>query len=268
MESLALGFDFSNFARNQTLAEKKIVPQFLKTGTTICAAIYDEGVVLGADTRATMGHIVGVKDEPKVHHITDNIYACGAGTAADNDHVTNLIGSKLRLYKMNTQLQPRVDQAVQLLQNHLFRYGGNIGAYLIVAGVDFNGPQIYNVNADGAVSKCKFTANGSGCYAAITVLETGWKRGMSVDECKELVAKAVDAGIHNDLGSGSSVNLCVINKECKAEFFYHYHDTIPRPFNIPHQIKIDPSDIVGEPTVVSRFATETPIEILDETPSN
>ena len=42
---------------------------------------------MGADTRSTGGSIVGDKNCEKIHYVAPNIRACGAGTAADNDHV-------------------------------------------------------------------------------------------------------------------------------------------------------------------------------------
>lgn len=47
-----------------------------------------DGVVLGADTRSTSGSTVADKNCSKIHYIAPNIYACGAGTAADLEHVT------------------------------------------------------------------------------------------------------------------------------------------------------------------------------------
>ncbi len=50
--------------------------------------IYKDGVVIGADTRATAGEIVADKNCMKIHYLAPNIYCCGAGTAADCDKVT------------------------------------------------------------------------------------------------------------------------------------------------------------------------------------
>ena len=47
-----------------------------------------DGVCLAADTRATGGSIVGDKNCEKIHPLAPNIFCCGAGTAADCDHVT------------------------------------------------------------------------------------------------------------------------------------------------------------------------------------
>jgi 20S proteasome subunit beta 2 len=43
---------------------------------------------LGADTRATEGPIVADKNCEKIHYIADNIWCCGAGTAADTENTT------------------------------------------------------------------------------------------------------------------------------------------------------------------------------------
>ncbi|KAL5483220.1 PUP1_2 [Sanghuangporus weigelae] len=53
------GFDFLNYARNSIL-EKKGVPlsKVTRTGIDIVGCIFKDGVVLGADTRATEGDIV------------------------------------------------------------------------------------------------------------------------------------------------------------------------------------------------------------------
>ena len=44
--------------------------------------------MLAADTRATMGTIVGDKNCEKIHYISPNIFCCGAGTAADTEFTT------------------------------------------------------------------------------------------------------------------------------------------------------------------------------------
>ena len=50
--------------------------------------LHQDGVILGADTRATEGPIVADKNCEKIHYMAPNIYCCGAGTAADTEAVT------------------------------------------------------------------------------------------------------------------------------------------------------------------------------------
>jgi 20S proteasome subunit beta 2 len=56
------GFDFSNYNRNAALHARGVpLPKATSTGTTIVGCIYDNGVVIAADTRATSGPIVADK---------------------------------------------------------------------------------------------------------------------------------------------------------------------------------------------------------------
>lgn len=55
------------------------MPKFHSTGTTIAGVVYEDGVVLGADTRSTSGNIVANKCSEKIHFLQPNMYCCGAG---------------------------------------------------------------------------------------------------------------------------------------------------------------------------------------------
>ena len=108
-----------------------------------------------------------------------------------------------------------------MLKQHLFRYQGHIGAYLVVAGVDPTGVGLYTVHAHGSTDKLPYVTMGSGSLAAMSVFETQWKQGMTRDEAVKLASDAIQAGIFNDLGSGSNVDVCVITGE-KAQLMRNY----------------------------------------------
>lgn len=48
-------------------------PKAIKTGTTIVGITYKDGVILGADTRATEGPIVADKNCEKIHYLAKNM---------------------------------------------------------------------------------------------------------------------------------------------------------------------------------------------------
>merc|ERR1712168_1111049 len=143
----AVGFQFDNVKRNSFLHDKAGValPRAQKTGTTICGAVFDGGVVVGADTRATNGDIVADKNCQKIHPLAPNMVCCGAGTAADCDKTTDMIGSQLQLLRLNSDRQQKVATANHLFKQMLFRYQGHIGAYLILGGVDFHGSHLFTI---------------------------------------------------------------------------------------------------------------------------
>ena len=118
------------------------MPPTKKTGTTIVGLTFKDGVVLGADTRATGGAEVAEKNCEKIHYIAPNIYCCGAGTAADTERITELISSQLELLRMDTHAPSRVITACTLLKRRLFSYQGYISAALVLGGTDINGPHV------------------------------------------------------------------------------------------------------------------------------
>lgn len=84
-------------------------------------SIKQDGVIIGADTRATAGPIVSDKNIQKINYMAPNIYCCGAGTAADTHKITALISSNLELLRLTTGRQSRVIAAETMLKQRLFR---------------------------------------------------------------------------------------------------------------------------------------------------
>lgn len=233
------GFDFSNYNRNAALHAQGVpLPKATSTGTTIVGCIFDGGVVIAADTRATVGPIVAdkvclksellspnpfsktprltyisYKNCEKLHYIAPQIWCAGAGTAADTEFTTAIISSNLELHALSTGRKPRVVTCMTMLKQHLFRYQGHIGAYLVVAGVDPTGVGLFTVHAHGSTDKLPYVTMGSGSMAAMATFETRWKQNMTRQEAIDLASEAIQAGIFNDLGSGSNVDVCIITAD-------------------------------------------------------
>ncbi|KAI0512225.1 hypothetical protein KFK09_012863 [Dendrobium nobile] len=174
------GFSFDLCRRNDMLVKKGIqLPGFRKTGTTIVGLIFEDGVILGADTRATEGPIVADKNCEKIHYMAPNIYCCGAGTAADTEAVTDMVSSQLQLHRYATGRESRVITALTLLKSHLFSYQGYVSAALVLGGVDVTGPHLHTVYPHGSTDTLPFATMGSGSLAAMSVFESKYKEGLS-----------------------------------------------------------------------------------------
>ncbi|AJU02361.1 BCN_G0050330.mRNA.1.CDS.1 [Saccharomyces cerevisiae] len=217
------GLSFDNYQRNNFLAENSHTqPKATSTGTTIVGVKFNNGVVIAADTRSTQGPIVADKNCAKLHRISPKIWCAGAGTAADTEAVTQLIGSNIELHSLYTSREPRVVSALQMLKQHLFKYQGHIGAYLIVAGVDPTGSHLFSIHAHGSTDVGYYLSLGSGSLAAMAVLESHWKQDLTKEEAIKLASDAIQAGIWNDLGSGSNVDVCVMEIGKDAEYLRNY----------------------------------------------
>ncbi|KAK2984970.1 hypothetical protein RJ640_003704 [Escallonia rubra] len=222
------GFSFDLCRRNEMLLNKGLKPS---TGNEfnfwkIPSYCTWDGVILGADTRATEGPIVADKNCEKIHYMAPNIYCCGAGTAADTEAVTDTISSQLKLHRYHTARESRVVTALTLLKSHLFRYQGHVSAALVLGGVDVTGPHLHTIYPHGSTDSLPFATMGSGSLAAMAVFESKYHEGLSRDEGVKLVCEAICSGIFNDLGSGSNVDICVITKGQKE---YLRNHLLPNP---------------------------------------
>ncbi|KAL9188179.1 hypothetical protein ACHAXT_006557 [Thalassiosira profunda] len=105
------------------------------------------------------------------------------------------------------------------LRTQLTKAHGNLGVNLLAGGYDpaTKRATLAAVHPHGSIDVVTNAALGSGGLAATGVLEARYPRigggGCSVEEGMRLAVDAVRAGVDNDLGSGSQVDVCVIGEE-------------------------------------------------------
>ena len=85
------------------------------------------GVMLGADTRATEGPIVADPNCLKIHKLAANIYACGAGTAADCDAITCTLCRCFAVFCIPPIGILHPTDPVRFIRTELTRINGSIG---------------------------------------------------------------------------------------------------------------------------------------------
>lgn len=189
-----------------------------KTGTTTVALVCKEGIVLAADKRVTSGYLIAYKKFEKIARITDNIAVTMAGTVSDIQLLTKLIRAELQLKKIRTGRECTVKEATNLLASLVYQNIRKLSlipgiSHFIVGGVDNSGLYAYDVGADGSVTECDdYTSSGSGSVMAYGVLETLYKKDISVDEGVKLAAKAINAAVQRDIASGNGINIISITK--------------------------------------------------------
>merc|ERR1739841_238179 len=74
---------------------------------------------------------------------------------------------------------------------------------------------------------------GSGSLSAMAILESEYRDDLTHEEGKALVAKAIRAGIFNDLGSGGNVDVAVITKD-GCQHFRNFEKPNERKFRAAH----------------------------------
>jgi proteasome beta subunit len=86
-----------------------------------------------------------------------------------------------------------------------------------VGGLDDEGPSLYVLDVLGSLIPDKYAAVGSGTEIAVGVLEEGYKEGLSVEEAKPLVTRAIKSAISRDAMSGDGIDFLIITKDGVAE---------------------------------------------------
>jgi proteasome beta subunit len=187
-------------------------------GATTIGVVCADGVILASEKRVTYGYLVVSKGVKKVFKITDQIGAACAGLVGDMQILTREVEAQANLFSMDVGRRISVRSAAKLMANILFnrRYAPLI-TQTIVGGLDEEGPSLYVLDVLGSLIPDKYAVVGSGTEIAIGVLEEGYKEGLSIEEAKALVTRAIKSAISRDAMSGDGIDFLVITKEGVAE---------------------------------------------------
>jgi 20S proteasome alpha/beta subunit len=77
------GYESANHNANATTEYPGMKVDEVSTGTTIMAIPIHGGVILGADTRVTTGIYIVNRVSDKIAQISEHIFICRSGSAAD-----------------------------------------------------------------------------------------------------------------------------------------------------------------------------------------
>lgn len=183
-------------------------------GATTIGVVCKDGVILASERRLSYGSFVMSKSAKKVFKITDNIGAACAGLVGDMQVLMREASVYATLYSYQRERNPSVKTTAKVIGNLLFqrRFVPYI-TQTIIGGVDEDGPSIYILDLMGSVIKDKHASVGTGAEIATGVLENEYKDGISIEEGKEIVNRALKAALARDSASGDGVDVLVITKE-------------------------------------------------------
>ena len=187
-------------------------------GTTTVGIVCRDGVVLAADMRASLGNMVLSDSVTKVFQIDDHLALAGAGSVGDILSLVRLLRAEAKLYRAKAGREMSVRALATLTSNilHGNRFMPYFGWFLI-AGYDSK-PALYSIDMAGGITEDKFTAAGSGMEFAFSILEEGFKEGMSLEEGIKLALRAMKAATRRDVFTGGGVLLVSVTKDGYKEY--------------------------------------------------
>lgn len=185
----------------------------VSTGTTIMAVEYDGGVVIGADSRTSSGSYVANRVTDKLTKITDRVYCCRSGSAADTQAIADYVKLYLDMHQNEIGERTTVKTAAGIFKQMCYGNKDNLSAGIICAGWDkYNGGSVYNIPLGGMLQRQPFTIGGSGSSYIYGFCDANYKKGMTREECEDFVAKAVSLAVSRDNASGGVIRLAAIHE--------------------------------------------------------
>ena len=193
--------------------------QSFKKGTTTLGLVCKDGVIMAADKRATMGHLIGHKDTKKLFKISDNMGLTIAGLVGDAQMLSRWLSAEVSLFELKRDQDMTIKAASILLSNIMNgRKHMPFWVQLLVGGVDRNGSHVYSIDAAGGAIPDKFNTTGSGSPFVYGVLEDHFKENMSLKDGATLAVRAMNAAMKRDSASGDGISLCTIDSNGYRNF--------------------------------------------------
>jgi len=205
--------------------------QFMK-GTTTLAFKFDGGVVVSVDSRATQGPFIASQSVKKIIEINPFLLGTMAGGAADCQFWERDLGRQCRLFELRNKERISVAAASKLLANTMYSYRGyGLSMGTMVTGWDKTGPQLYYVDNDATRIKGDLFSVGSGSTYAYGVLDSYYRKDLTIPEAIELGKRAILHATHRDAYSGGINNVYLVQETGwqkiwstdTHEMFYEYY---------------------------------------------
>lgn len=181
-------------------------------GATAIGISYSEGIILAAEKRVSYGNFVVNKNTKKTFPVTEYVGAACAGMIADMQVLVRQVTALAKIRKLETKRVVATNSIAKLMSVIMFeRRFFPLLTQVVVGGIQER-PQIYTLDPLGSVLPDDYAAVGSGAEMALGVMDAEYTQGMSEDNARNLVIKAIKSSILRDSSSGDGIDLLTITK--------------------------------------------------------
>jgi len=203
--------------------DEEIAKHVLKTGTLTIGIVCKDGIVVAADRRQSYaGNSGGVSylagAAKKILEVTDRMIATTAGTASDTRKVLEILRAEFKLKELRTKEKITVPEAASFLANMVY---GNIRTpsmipsitHFILSGYDEKGLYLYDISPDGYIQQSDtYVATGSGIMQAHPILDSEYKKNMTLDEGVAMTTKCIKAATAREPSVGAGMDIYTVKK--------------------------------------------------------
>ena len=135
--------------------------------------------------------------------------AC-AGMVADMQVLVRQVTALSRIRKLEIRRDVATNSIAKLMSVIMFerRYFPLL-TQVVVGGTDPS-PQIYTLDPLGSLLPDDYAAVGTGAEMALGVLDSEYKKDISIEVARNLAVKAIKSSIQRDSASGDGIDLVII----------------------------------------------------------
>ncbi|GAB5035142.1 proteasome subunit beta type-6 [Nannochloropsis oceanica] len=214
----------------------------VSTGTTMVAAKYRDGVIVGADSRSVKnGRYVLDRFTDKVLQVSEHVVLACSGRTAIVQRLSQELVARLRFFQIQHQRLPTSQHAAALLRillrvgvgpleekeqrsNDNTQIGMDTDA-LAAGWSPAEGPRIHQVLAGGTVLEARdYAVAGSGATYIVGFMDMHYPQAeeagkplahtsVSREECEEMVKRALALAGGRDTHSGGNVTIAVVDAQ-------------------------------------------------------
>lgn len=198
----------------------KAVSESVRKGTTTVGIVCNDGIVLGADSRATLGDFIATDAAIKLEKIDEGLGILYAGVAGYAEYVVKVLRAQSEMYKM-TEGKPMAPSAASSLLSFILRESvSDFGyAFLIVGGLNRGAPELFSLDAIGSAQKeSRYTSIGSGMASALGYLDGVYAQTVTTQEGTKFAAKALQMAMKRSSATGGAMRIATITKKGFREF--------------------------------------------------
>jgi 20S proteasome subunit beta 1 len=185
--------------------------------------VCSDGVLLAADSRASAGSTIVIRDMNKITPVTPDIFVCHSGTASSTQALARFVKFYIGALQINAAetKRPKVAIVAQVLRKIIQNNKDYLSAQMIVGGFDDEGPHIFAVMQSGMAVERVFAAGGSGSMFITSYCDEYFRAGMTLQEASDFALKAVNHATVRDGYSGGPINIVSIKDGSSDRKWYN-----------------------------------------------
>jgi len=191
----------------------------VSTGTSVLGVVYEDGIMIAADTLASYGAMARFRDVPRILNVNNQTVAGCGGDYADFQYLAKVIEQKQiseDCHNDGFTLTPKslYSWLTRVQYNRRCKFDP-FWCQWIVGGIENGEPFLGYVDKLGTAYREKAIATGYGAYIATPLLRqyTESQDKLTEADARELIAKCLRVLYSRDARSFPSYDLAIVTKD-------------------------------------------------------